>query len=75
MQAEALVNDQEDRVYQMEDYLLKEINFYMWCLDEIMQSDDLEYKALRPIYEGLLEHRRRQLAQCNTVREKEAAIA
>lgn len=75
MQAEAFVSDQEDRVYQMEDYLLKEINFYMWCLDEIMQSDDLEYQALRPIYEGLLEHRRRQLAQCNAVRERETAIA
>ena len=75
MQAQALKNDQEDRVYQMEDYLLKEINFYMWCLDEIMQSEDMEYQALRPIYEGLLEHRRRQLAQCSAVREKEAAIA
>jgi len=75
MGAEVLAEKGEDRVFQMEDYLLKEINFYMWCLDEIMQSDDLEYQALRPIYEGLLEHRRRQLSQCNAVREKEAAIA
>lgn len=75
MAVEQRAENSDDRVYQMEDYLLKEINFYMWCLDEIMQSDDLEYQALRPIYEGLLEHRRRQLSQCSAVREKGAAFA
>ncbi len=52
-----------DRLSEQVDYLLKEINFYTWCLAELRSSADPEYRALYPIYEGLLAQRRAQLVQ------------
>ena len=41
--------------------LENEVNYYLNCLDEIRDSKDPEYRALSPIYESLLAHRRQQL--------------
>lgn len=41
--------------------LQNEVNYYLCCLDEIRDSKDPEYRALSPIYESLLAHRRQQL--------------
>jgi hypothetical protein len=41
--------------------LQNEVNYYLNCLDEIRDSNDPEYRALSPIYESLLAHRRQQL--------------
>ena len=46
---------------RFEESIRNEINYFSCCLDEIRMSDDREYKALTPIYESLLAHRRRQL--------------
>ena len=48
---------------RFEESIRNEINYFSCCLDEISVSDDREYKALTPIYESLLAHRRRQLAR------------
>jgi len=46
---------------RFEESIRNEINYFSCCLDEIRLSNDREYKALTPIYESLLAHRRRQL--------------
>lgn len=46
---------------EWEESIQDEINYYTCCLDEIRDSTDPEYRALFPIYESLLSHRRRQL--------------
>jgi len=46
---------------RFEESIRNEINYFSCCLDEIRMSNDREYKALTPIYESLLAHRRRQL--------------
>ena len=46
---------------EWQDSIRNEINYYSCCLDEIRNSNDLEYKALFPIYESLLAHRQEQL--------------
>lgn len=46
---------------RFEESIRNEINYFSCCLDDIRLSDDMEHKALTPIYENLLAHRRRQL--------------
>jgi len=46
---------------RFEESIRNEINYFSCCLDEIRLSDSMEHKALTPIYESLLAHRRRQL--------------
>lgn len=46
---------------RFEESIRNEINYFSCCLDEIRLSDSMEHKALAPIYESLLAHRRRQL--------------
>lgn len=46
---------------QRRQRLQNEVNYYLCCLDEITGSDDPEYRALMPIYQSLLAHRRQQL--------------
>lgn len=48
-------------VERFEESIRNEINYFSCCLDEISLSNDREYKALTPLYESLLAHRRRQL--------------
>lgn len=55
---------------RFEESIRNEINYFSCCLDEIGVSDDMEYKALTPIYESLLAHRRRQLARVIAQRTK-----
>jgi len=57
---EQLYNDMSS-AERFEESIRNEINYFSCCLDEIRLSDDMEYKALTPIYESLLAHRRRQL--------------
>lgn len=60
--AEKLYNEMTS-TGRFEESIRKEINYFSYCLDEIRLSNDREYKALTPIYESLLDHRRRQLAR------------
>jgi len=54
-------SERPQSVYDWEETIRNEITYYSSCLEEILVSDDLEYKALTPIYESLLAHRRKQL--------------
>jgi hypothetical protein len=46
---------------QQRQRLQNEVSYYLGCLEEIRDSNDPEYRALLPIYQNLLAHRRRQL--------------
>jgi hypothetical protein len=53
--------EQHPEISMRRQRLQNEVNYYLCCLDEIRDSNDPEYRALSPIYESLLAHRRQQL--------------
>lgn len=53
--------EQHTEMSTRRERLQNEVNYYLNCLDEIRDSRDPEYRALSPIYESLLAHRRQQL--------------
>ena len=53
--------EQHTHMSTRRERLQNEVNYYLNCLDEIRDSKDPEYRALSPIYESLLAHRRQQL--------------